>query len=491
MTVLLKNKTFQIIFILYSAGLIFWGRQLDVGLPNFDDAYYAQKAKEMTASGELWVVTHNGVRDDANPPFPFWVTALAFKVFGVSGYAAVFFSALFGVLTVYLTYCLCFHLFRDNWTAFFSAFVLIFPGMFVDSARRGMVDIPLAFCVTGAMFFFIKGLENRRLYPGFGAMTALGILTKSVLGIFPLLIAFFTLVLGRRWKELFSGYFLLGSAIALLGGFSWHLVNWFTFGNSFLQTHFGTLILDRGFQGQADPFYFLGYARDFLKNYWPWLPIALAGVFKFGKQAFSARDIRYLAVFLWIVLVFLIMSTSKNQTLRYLFMIFPALAIVTAKSVADWLKEATKEKMLPYMVGIVMATALFVNATPVQVKVTLSPNSVEVRQLAAIVNLNTPPEQKLGNYRLSMHNPRQALLFYSDRFLDDPVNGPLELLRRLQSHPRSTWLTSIEAFNDLQRNYSERLYLIQANRKYAYFTSRENADNISYDFSSRKLPLIR
>ncbi len=491
MTALLKNRTFQIIFLLYSAALIFWGRQLDVGLPNFDDAYYAQKAKEMVASGNLWVITHNGIPDEANPPFPFWMTALAFKVFGVSGYAAVFFSALFGVGTVYLTYLLCLHLFKNDWTAFFSAFVLLFPGMFADSSRRGMVDIPLAFCVIGAMFCFIKGIENRKYYLLFGCMTALGILTKSVLGVFPLMIACLTLALSRRWKELFSAYFLLGIAIALFAGFSWHLVNWLVLGDSFLQTHFGTLILNRGFEGNADPFYFLGYASDFLKNYWPWLPLALIGTFKFGKRAFTENDIRYLMVFLWIAVVFGVMSTSTNQTLRYLFMIFPALAIVTAKTLADWLKDGMKEKLLPYMVGIVMLTVLFVNATPFQVKVTLSPNSVEVKQLAAIINLNTPKDKKLRSYRLSMHNPRQALLFYSDRFLDDPVNDSLELLRLLEEHPQSTWLTSPAEFNELQRSYPEKVCLIQANRKYAYFTSQKNKPNISYDFSARKLPLIR
>ena len=84
----------------FCTGLIFLGRQLDVGLPNYDDAYYAQKAKEMAASGNFWVVTHNSSPDFANPPFPFWMTALAFKFFGVSGYAAVFFPALFGLATV-------------------------------------------------------------------------------------------------------------------------------------------------------------------------------------------------------------------------------------------------------------------------------------------------------------------------------------------------------------------------------------------------------
>jgi len=491
LTSLLKNKTFQIIFLLYSSGLIFLGRQLNVGLPNFDDTYYAQKAKEMLASGNLLVITHNGVPDFANPPFPFWMMSIAFKLFGVSGYAAVFFSALFAVAIVLFTYFLCLHLFKNGWVAFFSSFVLIFPGMFVDSARRSMLDITLAFCVTGAMYFFAKGLENRRYYLLFGLMTALAILSKSVLGGFPLAIAVFILVLARRWKDLFSSYFLAGVAIALLVGFSWHLALWLMFGSSFLEMHFGILIFNRGFQEISSPFYFLGYAQDFLKNYWPWLPVALIGLYQFGRRAFVEKDIRFLIVFSWVVVVFLVMSTSKIQTLRYLFMIFPALAIVTAKTVGDWIQEGTKEKSLPYIFGIVMATVIFVNATPFQVKVTLRPNSVEVRQLAGVVNLNTPADQKVGNFRLTTHNPRNALLFYSDRYLDDPIADSLELLSRVDNQPESTWLASIHEFKKLQQGYPDQFYLIQANRKYVFFTSVRNKKNIRYDYSGMTLPMVR
>ena len=491
LTPLLKNKTFQIIFLLYSSGLIFLGRQLNVGLPNFDDTYYAQKAKEMLATGNLWVVTHNGLPDFANPPLPFWLTSFAFKIFGVSGYAAIFFSALFGIAVVYLTYILCLHLFKNGWVAFFSAFVLIFPGMFADSSRRGMVDITLAFCVTAAMYFFVKGLENRKYYLLFGLMAALGILTKSVLGGFPLVIAVVTLVWSGRWKELFSVAFLSGTVIALSLGFSWHMVNWFIFGQSFLDVNLGALLLNRAYGEPTSLLYFLGYAKDFLKNYWPWLPVALVGLFQFGKRGFVEKDIRYQLLFSWAVVVFLVMSTSRNQTLRYIFMIFPALAIIIAKTIGDWIQEKTKEKSLPYIFGIVMVTVLFVNATPFQVKVTLSPNSVEVRQLAAVINLNTPLGKKVGNYRLSTYNPRNALLFYSDRYLDDPIKDTLELLSRVDNLPESTWLTSIHELKKLQQSYPNQFYLIQANRRYAFFTSVKNKNNIRYDYSEMTLPIVR
>ena len=278
-----RNKHFpNLLFLLIVSTLLFLGRQLDVGLSNYDDAYYAQKAKEMAASESIWVVPFNGDPAFDNPPLPFWLTAVAYKDFGVSGYAAVFFPALMGVGTVWFTFLLARKLFDNEFIAFLSAFVLLFPGFFLDSARRGMLDIPLAFFVTLAMFCFVKSFADKKYYLGFGSASALAVLTKSVLGFFPLLVAAVFLMLRKKWKEIGSPYCLSGFSIALLVGSSWYLISWIKFGDAFLDFHFGYIIFGRGFSGAESLFYVLGYAEDFFKNYWPWLPVAILGLVLFG-----------------------------------------------------------------------------------------------------------------------------------------------------------------------------------------------------------------
>ena len=66
-------------------------------------------------------------------------------------------------------------------------------------------------------------------------------------------------------------------------------------------------------------------------------------------------------------------------------MIFPALSIIVAKTFSDWLNTKSKEKLLAGLGGIACLTALFVNSTPFQVKVTLTESSKEVRHLASIM----------------------------------------------------------------------------------------------------------
>ena len=465
---------------------------MDTGITNFDDAYYAQKAKEILDSGSFWLITFAGAPAFDNPPLPFWLTALAFSLFGVSSYSAIFPSALFATGIVLTTYRLSLLLYKDNWIAFASAFVLLFPGMFVDSSRRGMVDIPLAFFVLLAFYAFFKAKDLKPWYLVFGLATAGAILSKSVLGLFPLTIIGAFLIFSRQWRELINPWFLSGCLIALLLGFSWHIVNWQHHGQTFINAHFGSLIINRSFGGVADPFYFLGYAKDFLKNYWPWLPFMLIGLVQFGKRGFREKDRTALLLFLWPVLTFLVMSTSKNQTLRYLFMMFPALAIVTAKTISEWLGPDKRNQAMAIMVGVIAATILFVNATPFQVKVTLAQSSKEVRELAAVVNLNTPENQTIGNYRLTSSNPKLAMLFYSNRALESSVaRDPEVLMMALSSSPQKTWLTSIKEFRKLSTQHPNKVYLIQANSKYAFFTAMENRENIHYDFSTMHLPIIK
>ena len=81
-------------------------------------------------------------------------------------------------------------------------------------------------------------------------------------------------------------------------------------------------------------------------------------MFLFAKNSFKEKDYRSIFLFLWVLIPFAVMSTSRNQTLRYLFMIFPAFAIITAHTLGSWLKDSHKEKALPWMIGIIMATVL-------------------------------------------------------------------------------------------------------------------------------------
>jgi hypothetical protein len=185
------------------------------------------------------------------------------------------------------------------------------------------------------------------------------------------------------------------------------------------------------------------------------------------------------------------MSTGKNQVIRYLFMMFPALAIINAKTISEWLGPDKKNQALTIMVGVIATTILFVNVTSFRVKVSLDQQTKEVREIAAIINLNTSKNQRIGSYRLSSYNPRLTMLFYANRIVElGKTSSPEKLIMALSSSPEKLWLTSIGEFRKLTTQYPDKAYLIHANNKYAFFTSMENRKNIRYDFSAQPSSFI-
>ena len=318
-------------------------------------------------------------------------------------------------------------------------------------------------------------------------------LTKSVLGFFPIVIGVVFMFWCGGLKNILDLRFLAGVALSIIVGCSWYLVNWSIFGDEFIDGHFKTahMQLFPSSLFSDNPLYVFGYLKDMMKNYWPWFPVTLVGVFLFAKRSLGEKDRRSMFLFLWVSIPFVIMSTSRNQTLRYLFMIFPAFGIITAHTLAGWLKDNQKEKVLPWMVGVVMATVLVVNVTPIKAKVSLAQNNAEVRDLAPFVRINTKPGERIFNYGFSPWNPTQVLAFYSDRFLEYPVKDMETLIQKLDANPKGTWLSPVLKFEDLNKIFPQKFYLIYGNKKFAYFTSIENRENVVYNFSKMKLPIVR
>ena len=172
-------------------------------------------------------------------------------------------------------------------------------------------------------------------------------------------------------------------------------------------------------------------------------------------------------------------------------MIFPALSIIIAKTLYEWLNPLWKERLMMGLVGTACLTTLFVNTTPFQAKVTLAESSKEVRHLASIIKLNIPENEKIGNFKLSFWNPKHAMLFYSDRDLEYPITNKKDLQKQIQEDPKKMWLSNSAEFKDLNSQFPGKFYLIQGNSKYAFFTSSQNRKFIKYDFSGIQVPNVK
>lgn len=211
-----KNKYLPYFLILLTACLLCFINLGGYPVYILDEAKNSEAAREMLVNNNWIVPTFNGELRVDKPPLHYWFMMLAFKIFGVGTFAARFFSAFFGVLTIMAT----FHFtqrFTNRRTAALTALVLCSAFFFVQEFHLAVPDPYLIFFVSFALFnfydFWKTGRRSSWLY--FYISLGLGILAKGPVALaLPGIILLVFLI----WKKEFNLKSILNLQ-PFLGGF--------------------------------------------------------------------------------------------------------------------------------------------------------------------------------------------------------------------------------------------------------------------------------
>lgn len=126
-----------------------------------DEAIFSQAAWEMLDRGDYIVPRFNDKLFPDKPILMYWLIIGAYKVFGATEFAARFWSAIFGLGTVLLTYrlgCLLYSARVGVWAGLILASSLNFGIV----ARAATPDSLLIFFSTLALSLFVEGLARNR-----------------------------------------------------------------------------------------------------------------------------------------------------------------------------------------------------------------------------------------------------------------------------------------------------------------------------------------
>ncbi len=121
-----------------------------------DEPRNAGCALEMMQRGDWVVPVFNDELRHQKPVLLYWLISSAYLVFGVNEFAARFWSGVFAVGTVALTYVIGKRFFRTT-TAAMSAIALATSLMFVVAGRAATPDSILIFCQTLALSIYVCG----------------------------------------------------------------------------------------------------------------------------------------------------------------------------------------------------------------------------------------------------------------------------------------------------------------------------------------------
>ena len=219
---------------------LFW--RLGQGSFNdWDEAAYAQIAREMVTSGD-WITPHwNGMPLHDKPPLVIWFMAAGMMFMNSIELAARLPAALAGLFAVGITILLGRSLFC-TWTGLTAATLLLVSSrrsgqILCCSPARGCWTHPHRICALGSPALWL-GISRPKQWLLMGVPLGLAVLTKSFLTLpFVLVILIFVTTLvfaGQPFSQQHWRYAAGGVGVALAISLPWHLVQLSMHGRDFL-----------------------------------------------------------------------------------------------------------------------------------------------------------------------------------------------------------------------------------------------------------------
>ncbi len=312
-----------------------------------DEAFYADSAREMVASGDWVTPYYNYEPRFQKPVLYYWLTAAVSLVLGDSEMAARLWAAMAGLGLVLVTAAAGRRWYDESTGLLAGAIVATNFGYF-SIGRMALPDLPLAFCITLAIWAaLVATLEQERSPRKFVMLAALalglGFLTKGPVGlIIPVIVIVPVLMIERRSIALTPSDLLLGFVVMIAVAVPWYVMMWFRHGNEYLQgffigDNFDRFATDRFNDPRPWWFYFPIVAGGLL----PWTPLALVWMGPLTQWVRRRRDLSTidLRLLLWAALPLAFYSLSIGKQPRYILPVLPPLALLLASSIVERTQE--------------------------------------------------------------------------------------------------------------------------------------------------------
>jgi 4-amino-4-deoxy-L-arabinose transferase-like glycosyltransferase len=335
--------------------LFFFGLLLAVSAPVFlvglgsygmldpTDSFFVEGPREMLERGHFLTPLFNYADWFDKPAFPFLLTVVCYKIFGISAWAARLPSALSGIALVLLTAATTRRILGSR-TAWLCGLVLAGCPIFVLVGRCALTDEPLSLLIGASLLWFTQALIRGDRAASVGAYLALALamICKGPIGlvvVFGSLITYAGLDWWHNSKQLatLNDYPSLlrpwlGALIVLVVACPYYLIAHIATNGGFTNEFFFHQNLGR-FEGTVNhqqPIWW--YIPIFGGGYFPWT-IFLIGSIGYLKRIWLKRiwtRRQRLAIFslAWLSFVFLLFTLVPTKLPTYIVPLSPAVAIL-------------------------------------------------------------------------------------------------------------------------------------------------------------------
>jgi 4-amino-4-deoxy-L-arabinose transferase-like glycosyltransferase len=447
------NVPRELLVLLMSSLLFFAANASRLSLLSMDDAFYARIAVEAERSGRFFTMTWGGQPNFQKPPLQSWLVGRFFALFGEHDLSARLPSILMA-LAVLLTTCRIGVLTVGPEGALTGVAALALSPYFSDHARRVMQEIPSAFWAALAMLTFLESRRRPRLMVLFALPLGAAILTKSLLGLLPLLVLLTSaLAVPALRGTLRNPWTWAGIVGGLALAATWTIEQGWAFGSAALRAHYLTEVGPRA-AASADPLRFLlGYPWQLMDSYQPVIVPAVLGAIVLWRSR-AVRGSVPLVLVIWAFVPVLALNVLSARAPRYIFPVFPALALCAGfwlAHVAPAIAALFRRWLAPALL-VIAAVVLWTDPHLLQpVLQSAWDQNHDIKhsraRLQALIPANEPVAFLGGQY----WTKASPLLYYTDRRLEAPDPTAARALDHAASRPSRLLLCDRDRLHEIDQ----------------------------------------
>ncbi len=339
------------------AALLLFAGLGNSGIYILDEARNAQAAREMMDQHEWLIPTFNGELRPHKPPLHYYFMQLAYRTMGVNAGSARFFSAVFGWLTLSVTWFFCKRYVNIS-TANWSVIILLLSTHFLFEFRLAVPDPYLIFFITTGIFCFYAYATENKLSWLVGSAIAAGLATLAkgpVALLLPGITIFWWLLLQKKYELLFSWKIILYVLLVAIISLPWFIAIHYATNGIFTKEFFFQHNLSRfgdAMEGHGGLFIIVPFFV--LLGLLP-LSIFIGEVVK-KWRSYKAHPLLLLCMQTTIVFV-VFFSISGTKLPNYPMPVYPFVALLSGY----WISRQTKEmaaKQYPFVVLLILTVLL-------------------------------------------------------------------------------------------------------------------------------------
>lgn len=351
------KKKYWGLFLIAFLGYMLFNQAMPITDPV--ESNYVLTAKEMVLTAD-WVSPriYGNVWFD-KPVFFYWLTAIAFQLFGFSEWAARLAPALFAAVGLVLLYWFTSKIATQR-TAILAVVIMGTSFEYILLAKLVITDMVFFVFNCAALGFFYLGYVKkdgtRRWYLAAYVSMALAVLTKGPVGaLLPGLVMLLVIMLQRNWAELKAMLPPAGVFLFVVVALPWYAAMYALHGTEFINNFFGVHNYFRATVSEHPKdnvsYYYLGV---FVLSMLPWSALSIRALIQGCKDLRSSTSPLLLFLFLWIAAYFGFYSLMATKYPTYTFPILFPVAILTAIQLEQMITQGKAAEILRW-IGVPVA----------------------------------------------------------------------------------------------------------------------------------------